>query len=54
MKPTPESITRIKKALKSLGPVAGVLAAIAIPLYGNYIRNARLQGLGRPSHFSTP
>ena len=29
MKPTPESITRIKKALKGLGPVAGVMAAIA-------------------------
>src|SRR5210317_2660378 len=29
MKPTPESITTIKKALKTLGPVAGVIAAIA-------------------------
>jgi len=29
MKPTPESITTIKKALKTLGPVAGVMAAIA-------------------------
>ena len=29
MKPTPEPITTIQKALKTLGPVAGVMAAIA-------------------------